>query len=70
MALQVDARPGQRDAAHLEDERVLRELQCDVRILLDDEHGEALALVQLLDDAEDLGDQQGREPERRLVQQE
>ena len=40
-----------------------------MRVLLDDEHGEPL-VVQVLDDAEDLRDEQRREAERRLVEQE
>ena len=69
-SLQLRARPGERDAPDLEHVRRLRELQRDVRVLLDDEHGQALLLVQLPDDAEDLGDEQRREAERRLVEQE
>ena len=61
--------PAERDAADLEHVRGLRELQRDVRVLLDDEHGQALVLVQLLDDPEDLGDEERREAERRLVEQ-
>src|SRR5438105_2642158 len=55
VSLQVGARAGERDAADLEHVRIRGELQRDVRVLLDDEHRHALALVQLLDDPEDLG---------------
>src|SRR5262249_30717054 len=44
-------------------------LQREMGVLLDDEHGQALALVELADDAEELRDEHRREPERRLVEQ-
>ena len=69
MLLQLRTRPRDGDAAHLEDERGRRELERDVRVLLDDEHREPLVVVQLLDDPKDLADEQRREPERRLVEQ-
>src|SRR2546423_201146 len=69
VSLQVGARAGERDAADLEHVRIRGELQRDVRVLLDDEHRHALALVQLLDDPEDLGHEQWREAERGLVEQ-
>ena len=40
----------------------------DPRVLLDDEHGEPVPLVQLADDPEDLAHDHRREPERRLVE--
>src|ERR671925_1221277 len=67
--LQLRARARQGDASDLEHVRGLRELQRDVRVLLDDEHRQALLLVQLADDAEDLRDEQRRETERRLVEE-
>ena len=61
--------PARATAADLEHKRVLRQLQRDVRVLLDDEDGQALVLVQLPDDPEDLGDEERREAQRRLVEQ-
>src|SRR6185437_10802094 len=59
----------ERDPADLEDVRARGCLQREVRVLFDDEHGQALALVQLADDAEDLRDDPRREAERRLVEE-
>src|ERR1051325_5417162 len=59
----------ERDPADLEDVRARGCLQREVRVLFDDEHGQALALVQLADDAEDLRDDPPREAERRLVEE-
>src|ERR687884_141316 len=46
--LQLGARPRERDLPDLEHVRLVRGLQRDVRVLLDDEHRRPLALVQLL----------------------
>jgi hypothetical protein len=67
--LQLGARPGERDATDLEHVRRLCGLKRNVRVLLDDEDGQAFLLVQLSDDSEDLRDEEGREAERRLVEQ-
>src|SRR5436190_6832734 len=66
---QLLARPGQRDAADLEHVRGRRRLQCDVGVLLDDQHRRSLLLVQLADDAKDLRDDERRETEGRLVEE-
>src|SRR5689334_21453005 len=57
------------DAADLEHVRARRGFEREHGVLLDHEHGEPFALVQLADDAEDLRDEERREPERRLVEQ-
>src|SRR6266542_6906842 len=59
----------ERDAADLEHICARRGLEREDRVLLDDEHGQPFALVQLADDPEDLGHDPRREPERRLVEQ-
>src|SRR4029077_13924402 len=58
-----------RDLADLEHVRARGRLERKRRVLLDDEHGQALALVQLADDPEDLPDHNRREPERGLIEQ-
>ena len=47
----------------------MREPQRVEGVLLDEEHGQALARVELGDDLEDLLDDERREPERGLVEQ-
>ena len=69
MGLQLGARPGEGDAADLEDVRRLRGLQRDVCVLFDDEDGQPFVLVQLSHDPEDLRDEERCKPERRLVEQ-
>src|SRR3979411_2841868 len=68
MLLQIRAWPRERDAADLEHVRVLRKLECDVRVLLDHEYRHPFLLVQLLDDPKDLGHEQRRQAERRLLE--
>src|SRR5207302_11502475 len=63
------ARAGEDDAARLEHVAGLGGLQREVRVLLHHADGQALPLVQLADNAEQLGDEHGREPERRLVEE-
>src|SRR5262249_46182307 len=59
----------QHDATRLHDVAVLGDGQGQRRVLLDEQHGEALLLVHALYDLEDLLDQHGGQPQRRLVQQ-
>src|SRR5579862_256264 len=63
------ARARERDLAHLEDVRAQGERERRECVLLDEEDGRALARVELAEDAEDLADDDGREPERRLVEE-
>src|SRR5919201_2984906 len=70
VALEVGARALNRDAADLEHVRLRRRGKRDARVLLDDEHRQALLLVQRAHDPEDLLDDERREPERRLVEEE
>src|SRR4029450_8249938 len=65
---QLGARPLERHVPHLEHVRTARGAQRELRVLLDDEDGEALLLVQVAEDAEDLSYDDRREPERRLVE--
>src|SRR5262245_41696157 len=67
---ELGARALERDASDLQHIRAARRAQRELRVLLDDEHREALLLVQLGDDLEQLTDDQRREAERRLVEQE
>ena len=57
------------DAAQLQDISVVGVLQGNVDVLFDDQQRHALIGIDLLEDAEDVGDDQGGEPEGRLVQQ-
>src|SRR5438128_920681 len=61
---------GSRDLylADLEHVGALRRVERDAGVLLDDEHGKAVAVVELADDPEDLAHDQGREPQRGLVE--
>src|SRR5690349_5747526 len=63
VGLQLVARAGENDAAGLEHVAGLRGLQGEVGVLLDDEDGEALVLVQLADDPEELRDEHGSQAE-------
>src|ERR1041385_6953166 len=69
VGLELGARAREHDAAGLEHVARVGSLQREVRVLLDDQDGQALVLVQLADDPEQLRDQDGREPERGLVEQ-
>jgi hypothetical protein len=69
MLLQLGARPCERDATDLEHVCRLCGLERDVGVLLDDEDRQSFPVVQLSDDAKDLRDEEGREAERRLVEQ-
>src|SRR5215510_14291440 len=62
---QIAAGAGEGDEAVDHDVAAMRQPQGVVRVLLDQEHGDLLALVDLLDDGEDLLDDQRREAERR-----
>src|SRR6266550_1341203 len=53
---------------HLQHVRTGCGIEGDVRVLLDDQHGQPIVGIELLDDAEDLLDDRGREPERWLVE--
>src|SRR5207237_390766 len=57
------------DPAALHDVAELRDGERHVGVLLHQQHGGLLLLVDLRDDAEDLLHQQRREPERRLVEE-
>src|SRR5215211_8020068 len=67
---QLGARALDRDAPDLEHVCAAGRAERELRVLLDDEHGETFLLVQLGDDLEELADDQRREAERRLVEQE
>src|SRR4051794_40543485 len=69
VGLDLGARSREDDLPGLEDVCGLRRLQGEVRVLLDEEDAEALLLVELAHDAKDLRDEQGREAERRLVEE-
>src|SRR5437667_7363726 len=70
VAAQVGRRAGHDDAAGLEEIRVVREIEGDGRVLLDEEHAHAFLPVDGSHDAEDLSHDEGGEPERRLVEEE
>src|SRR5690606_14341780 len=57
------------DAPVLEHVAVVGDGQRHLGVLLDDEEGQPLLVAQALDQREDLGDDERREPERRLVEQ-
>src|SRR5579862_3606284 len=69
VGLKLGARAGERDVACLEHVAGVGGLQREVRVLLHDQDCEAFLFVQLADDPEQLRHQHGRQPERRLVQQ-
>src|SRR4029078_3757529 len=69
VAAELVARSGEYDAAGLEHVPGVGRLQREVRVLLDDEDGEALVLAQLAHDPEQLRHEHGCEPERRLVEE-
>src|SRR6185312_851606 len=56
------------DAPGLEEVRMVGEAERERRVLLDQEHADAFALVDGAHDPEDLLDHQGRKAERRLVE--
>src|SRR4029453_7230407 len=66
---QLGARPLERHVPPLKHVRPARGAPRELRVLLDDEDGEALLLVQVAEDAEDLSYDDRREPERRLVEE-
>ena len=70
MLTQLGARALDRDAPRLEHVRARGRGERHCRVLLDHEHGQPLLLVQPPDDAEQLGDDERREPERGLVEEE
>src|SRR3984893_12920738 len=57
------------DAADFQHITVVGEVQGHIRVLLDEENGHPLFPVDPADDVEDLLDEPGGEPQRRLVQQ-
>ena len=65
---QVGGLPLEHDPAGREHVAAVGDRERDVRVLLDDEHGDAL-VVHLLDDLEALLDEDRSEPHRRLVHQ-
>src|SRR5712691_6968473 len=68
VAAKLSALALDRHLTHLQHVRAGCSVERDVRVLLDDEHREAVVGIELLDDAEDLLDGRRREPERRLVE--
>src|SRR5207248_8788818 len=68
IAGQIGGRSGNRDGAALEDVGVVRDGERLARVLLDEEQGGSRT-VDLLQEREDLRDEDGREPHRRLVEQ-
>src|SRR5712692_11362965 len=68
VAAKLSALALDRHVADLQHVRARCSLERDVRVLLDDEHRQAIVGIELFDDAEDLLDDRRREPERRLVQ--
>src|SRR5215218_7107291 len=66
----ADALVLERDTADLDEVRARGDVQRDVCVLLDDEHGQASRLVQLPHEPEELAYDQRREPERGLVEEE
>src|SRR6266545_3118421 len=67
---ELAARPLERDAADLKHVGPARGAQRELRVLLDDEHGEALLLVQLADDAEELAHDHRGKTQGGLVEEE
>ena len=61
MLAELGARTVERDPPDLEHVRAVRGLEREVRVLLDDEHGQPFLLVEALDDPEELGDDERRE---------
>src|SRR5262249_57918055 len=66
---QLGARSRERDASGLEHVALVRAVERDVRVLLDDEDRQPVVLVERPEDVEDLADDERRQPERRLVEQ-
>ena len=62
--------PVHRHLSDLEHVGAGRDLERDPRVLLDDEHGQPVVLVELAHDREQLADDGRRQPERRLVEHE
>src|SRR5262249_25433776 len=69
VAQQLGASAGERDLAVDHHVAAMGELEGMVGVLLDQEDGHLLLLVDVADDLEDLLDDQRREAERRLVEQ-
>src|SRR5438046_210930 len=69
VALQRRAGPVDHDPPDLEHVGAARRREREARVLLHGEHGQPLVLVQLADDVVEAGDDERREPERRLVEQ-
>src|SRR5258708_39950549 len=69
VALERVRKPGQHDAAGLDDMRMVGELQGERGVLLDQQQADPLAPVDLAQDTEKLAHQQRREAEGRLVEQ-
>src|SRR5881296_853062 len=67
---QLRALAFEHDAPDLEQVRAVRHVERRVRVLLDDEDGEALLLVEPAHELEELLDDDGREAERGLVEEE
>src|SRR5829696_4090480 len=67
---QLRARAVEGDATDLDQVRAVRNVERDVRVLLDDEHRQALLLVEAPDEAEELAHDERRQAERRLVEEE
>ena len=68
MAAKLGAVALDRDLTHFQHVRAGRGVEGDVRVLLDDQHGQPIVGIELLDDAEDLLDHRRGKPERRLVE--
>src|SRR5438552_377665 len=66
--LELGGRSAERDVAGLEEIGAVGQLESHGRVLLDEHDGEA-APRQLADDARDLAHDDGREPQRRLVEE-
>src|SRR3979490_955228 len=66
---QLAAAPGQRDHAVDHDIAAMGELERVVGVLLDQEHGDAVARIELAQDADDLLGDERPKPQRGLVEQ-
>src|SRR6266567_4022088 len=69
LTLQLRTGALDRDAADLEHISVSRELECDECVLLDEQDGHAVRLVDGADDLEDRAHDHRRKTERRLVEE-
>src|SRR5712692_1503418 len=68
--LQVVAGSRHRHLARLQNVRLGRRLEREAGVLLDQQHGQPLLLVDRFHDLEDLADDDGRQSKRWLVQEE